>query len=138
MYLLDTNTCSQFLNGRSTSIQERFREHLASELMLCSIMKAELLFGAAKSVHPDRTRVMMRSFFAGYESIPFDDAAAASYGQIRQDLAVAGTPIGPNDLLIAAIAVSRKMILVSHSTREFSRVPDLRVEDWESPVEMPE
>jgi tRNA(fMet)-specific endonuclease VapC len=97
-----------------------------------------MLFGAAKSVHPDRTRVKMRSFFAGYESIPFDDAAAASYGQIRQDLAVAGTPIGPNDLPIAAIAVSRKMILVSHNTREFSRVPGLQVEDWESRSEMPE
>jgi tRNA(fMet)-specific endonuclease VapC len=91
-----------------------------------------MFYGAARSAHPDHTRAVMARFFSGYESLPSDDAAAVSYGQIRQDLAVKGTPVGPNDLLIAAIALSRRMILVSHNIREFSRVPGLLTEDWES------
>ena len=60
-----------------------------------------------------------RAFFAPYESIPFDDPAAAEYGSIRAQLAAAGTPIGPNDLMIAAIARERSLTLVTHNTREF-------------------
>ena len=131
MYLLDTNTCIQFLNGRSLLVEAQFRAHSQNQLKLYSIVKAEMLYGAARSAHPDRTLAFMERFFAGYDSIPFDDAAAASYGRIRQDLAAAGTPIGPNDLLVAAIALSRNLVLVSHNTREFSRVPGLRLEDWE-------
>jgi tRNA(fMet)-specific endonuclease VapC len=131
MYLLDTNTCIQFLNGKSLHVANRLRAHSPSKLKLCSVVKAEMLYGAARSLHPERTRLLMEGFFSHYESFPFDDAAAAFYGSVRQSLAVAGTPIGPNDLLIAAIALSRGMILVSHNTREFSRVRDLVVEDWE-------
>jgi tRNA(fMet)-specific endonuclease VapC len=137
MYLLDTNTCIQFLNGKSLPVANRLRAHAPSQLKLCSVVKAEMLYGAARSLHPERTRLLMEGFFSHYESLPFDDAAAASYGSIRHALAVAGTPIGPNDLLIAAIALSRGMILVSHNTREFSRVPDLVVEDWELPPGAP-
>jgi len=132
MYLLDTNTCIQFLNGTSLLVEAQFRAHSPRQLKLCSIVKAEMLYGAARSAHPDRNLALMERFFSGYESLPFDDAAATSYGRIRRDLASAGTPIGPNDLLIAAIAVSRKLVLVSHNTREFSRVPGLRFEDWET------
>lgn len=131
MYLLDTNTCIQFLNGRSMAVETRFRSHAPFQLKLCAVVKAELLYGAARSSHPDRNRVFMERFFAGYESLPFDDSAAAIYGRIRQELASAGTPIGPNDLLIASIALSRNLVLVTHNTREFSRVNGLRLEDWE-------
>lgn len=110
----------------------QFRTRSQYQLKLCSIVKAEMLYGAARSAHPERTRALMERFFDGYDSLPFDDAAAAAYRRIRQALAAAGTPIGPNDLLIAAIAVSRRLVLVSHNTREFSRVPDLRLEDWET------
>jgi tRNA(fMet)-specific endonuclease VapC len=113
-------------------VEAQFRAHSPDQLKLCSIVKAEMRYGAARSAHPDRNLALMERFFAGYESLPFDDAAATSYGRIRQVLAAAGTPIGPNDLLIAAIAISRTLVLVSHNTREFSRVPDLRLEDWET------
>ena len=132
MYLLDTNTCIRFLNGTSLPVQARFRASSPNLLKLCSLVKAELLYGAAHSSHPHRNLDLMERFFAGYESFPFDDAAAAAYGRIRQDLAAAGTPIGPIDLLIAAVAVSRNLVLVSHNTREFSRVPNLNLEDWEA------
>ena len=66
-------------------------------------------------------------------SLPFDDSAAEEYGRIRAHLANLGTPIGPNDLLIAAIALANKITLVSHNTAEFSRVPGLILEDWQIP-----
>jgi len=69
--------------------------------------------------------------FADFESVFFDDDAARKYGQIRSDLARKGTPIGPNDLMIAAIASVHEAVLVTHNTREFLRVTDLKVEDWE-------
>ncbi len=70
-------------------------------------------------------------FFSPYRSLPFRDEDAREYGLIRACLAKIGQPIGPNDLMIAAIARSAGLTLVTHNTREFSRVPDLRIEDWE-------
>ncbi|MDZ7696616.1 MAG: PIN domain-containing protein [Deltaproteobacteria bacterium] len=64
-------------------------------------------------------------------SVPFDDEAARKYGEIRSDLARKGTPIGPNDLMIAAIALAHESVLITHNTREFKRVVGLKVEDWE-------
>ena len=69
--------------------------------------------------------------FADFESVFFDDDAARKYGEIRSDLARKGTPIGPNDLMIAVIASVHEAVLVTHNTREFERVTGLTVEDWE-------
>src|SRR5580704_157122 len=66
-----------------------------------------------------------------FVSLPFDDRAAEEYGRIRAHLAAAGTPIGPNDLMIAAIALAKQMTLVTQNTTEFSRVPGLALEDWQ-------
>ena len=104
-----------------------------SNIKLCSIVKAELLYGASRSNDATAVLARLETFFAPYESIPFDDAAAAEYGRIRGHLAGAGTPIGPNDVMIAAIARCRQLTLVTHNTREFSRVLGLLIEDWELP-----
>ena len=100
---------------------------------LCSVVKAELLYGASRSNNEVAARTKLELFFAAYESFPFDDLAAVEYGRLRGTLVVAGTPIGPNDLMIAAIALSRQLTLVTHNTRELSRVAGLVIEDWESP-----
>lgn len=97
----------------------------------CSIVKAELLYGALKSARPDRNVGRLRPFFNRFVSLPFDDASAEEYGQIRVALEMAGTPIGSNDLCIAAIARTNDLALVTHNTDEFSRVDELRLEDWE-------
>lgn len=68
--------------------------------------------------------------FQRFVSYPFDDRAAEIYGQIRSKLETAGTPIGPNDLLISAIALSHQLTLITHNTQEFQRVPNLTIEDW--------
>jgi len=131
MFLLDSNTCIQFLNGRSASIQRRLMGTKPSEIKLCSVVKAEMWYGAARSNNVSAAMSRLIAFFTPYESLPFDDVAAVEYGRIRGQLAQAGLPIGANDLMIAAIALGRELTLVTHNTREFSRVSGLSTEDWE-------
>ena len=131
--LLDSNTCIRFLNGQSASIGRKLIATKPLDVKLCSVVKAELLFGASRSNNALAAWTKLELFFAPHESVHFDDAAAVEYGRLRGRLAVAGTPIGPNDLMIAAIALSRQLTLVTHNTREFSRVAGLLIEDWESP-----
>jgi tRNA(fMet)-specific endonuclease VapC len=94
------------------------------------VVKAELLYGAHRSARPDENLRTLDTLFQAFQSVPFDDVAAEHYGRIRAELAAQGTPIGPNDLLIAATALAYNLVLVTHNTREFSRVPGLIVEDW--------
>ena len=131
MYLLDTNVCIKFLNDASQSIEHHFRSRSPSEIAVCSIVKAELLFGARNSQRVDANLQILKRFFAPLQSLPFNDHCADEYGLIRADLAAQGKPIGPNDMLIAAVARAFDSILVTHNTGEFSRVSGLRLDDWE-------
>ena len=130
-YLLDTNTCIKYLNGTSEKIKKKFEAYSSTEMYLCSVVKSELLFGAYKSGNPDKNLLKIKQFFEPFISLPFDDNSANIYGRIRTALEKNGTPIGPNDLLIASIALSYDLILVTHNTREFKRVLGLNIEDWE-------
>ncbi|NMG46022.1 PIN domain-containing protein [Aromatoleum toluvorans] len=131
MYLLDTNVCIRLLNERSPVIQDHFRAHAPADIALCSVVKAELLYGARRSQRMEADLNLLEAFFAPLQSLPFDDACAEHYGRIRADLSGQGRPIGPNDLLIAAIARAHDATLVTHNTGEFGRVAGLRLEDWE-------
>ena len=131
-YLLDTNPCIVYLTGRSENLRRRLDATGDTDVVVCSIVCAELCFGAAKSLDPSKTLRRQQEFLERFQSWPFDDAAARAYGPIRADLERAGTTIGANDLLIASIALANGLILVSHNTGEFSRVPGLAVEDWET------
>lgn len=131
MYLLDTSTCIQLLRGPSSGLLARLRARSPSEIALCAVVKAELLFGARRSQRVAENLALVQRFAAPFVCHPFDDAAAEHYGAIRAELAATGRPVGPNDLLIAAIARSRDLTLVSHDG-EFRRVVGLRVEDWEA------
>ncbi len=132
MYLLDTNVCVRILNGSSPSIARHFSRESPTTVRLCSIVKAELLFGARKSRRVTETLEALHAFFSPLDSFVFDDACAEHYGSIRADLERNGTPIGANDLLIASIARRHDAILVTHNTREFTRVVGLQVVDWEA------
>ncbi len=133
-YLLDTNTCIRHLNQRSQAISERLRRISESDIAVCSVVKAELYFGAMKSRSPQITLLRQQAFVERFVSLPFDDAAAALYGRIRADLEQAGTPIGPNDLMVVAIALANGLVLVTHNIREFTRVASLQIEDWEADI----
>ena len=132
MYLLDPNACIRFRNDSSPRLIERLRHHRPSELSLCSVVKAELFFGARNSSDPARNLRLLQRFFEPLASLPLEDRGAEAYGAIRAELQRSGLTIGANDLFIAAIAVAHDAVLVTHNVREFSRVPGLALEDWEA------
>jgi tRNA(fMet)-specific endonuclease VapC len=119
------------LNPGDNRVKDHFLSADVSRICLCSVVKAELFFGAMKSTRVTENLALLDELFADLTSVPFDDNAARRYGEIRSDLARKGTPIGPNDLMIAAIASIHDLTLVTHNTREFNRVTGLNLEDWE-------
>ena len=131
-YLLDANTCIRLLNSSDEEVTRRFKACQPADIVLCSVVKAELLYGARRSARVEFNLKRLEHFAAPLQSLPFDDRCAHDYGLMRADLAAQGKPIGANDLMIAAIARAHDLILVTHKTGEFSRVVGLRVEDWES------
>ncbi len=131
-YLLDTNICILYLNGTSKSIRKHIETIPPHEIVVCAVVKAELFYGAENSQHPQANLEKQKSFLKHFVSLPFDDRAADVYGRIRAALKKAGTPIGPNDLIIASIAAAHNCILVTHNTKEFKRVAGLEIEDWEA------
>ncbi len=131
-YLLDTNTCIRYLNGRSPGLRARFLTVADEEIAVSSVVKAELFYGAAKSHTAQRSLARQQEFLNRFATFPFDDMAALIYGPMRAKLETAGTPIGGLDMLIAASALSRNLTLVTHKTTEFSRIGGLKLEDWEA------
>ncbi len=131
MFLLDTNVCIHLLNKKSARILRHFQQYSPQQIALCSIVKAELLYGARHSRKVEANLLLLKKFFAPLVSLSFDDRCAEEAGQIRANLAVQGNPIGPNDLLIAAIARAHDAVLVTHNSKEFSRITNLRMVDWE-------
>ncbi len=131
MHLLDTNACIALLNGTSAPLVERLRQSSPSEMCLCSLVKAELLFGARHSARVNDNLRLLDGFFSTFRSLPFDDVAAEHYGAIRHDLEQRGQPIGANDLLIASIALAAQATLVTANVDEFALVIGLQVENWQ-------
>jgi tRNA(fMet)-specific endonuclease VapC len=134
-FLLDTNTCIGWLRQNQPQIVARIQAHAQTDIVLCSVVVGELLFGVERSdpVHRANTGVRVDQLRRQFASLPFDDAAAEQYGRIRADLTGRGLLIGGNDMLIAAIALAKNCILVTHNTAEFSRVAGLVIEDWQVP-----
>jgi tRNA(fMet)-specific endonuclease VapC len=95
------------------------------------VVKAELYFGARKSQRVDHNLRLLEAFMAPMQSLPFNDRCAEEYGVIRAQLSAVGSPIGPNDLMIAATARAYDATLVTNNTREFARVTGLRMVDWQ-------
>ena len=130
--LLDSSTCIALLRGKPQIVTKRFLAADSSELLLCSIVVAELLVGALRSAHPEAEAAKVKEFVAGFPMLGFGIAEAETYARVRHDLERAGMSIGANDLIIAATAVASGLTLVTHNTREFGRVAGLQVEDWEA------
>lgn len=132
MWLLDTNVCIRYLNPRPSPVREQLAAHQANQVLLCDIVKSELYFGAYRSQRPTQNLQILEQFFVQFSSLPFDGRAASICGKLRADLAQKGHPIGPYDVQIAAVALVHEVTLVTHNTKEFSRIPGLRLDDWES------
>jgi tRNA(fMet)-specific endonuclease VapC len=133
-HLLDTNSCAEQLRrGTASTVAARLISTSPGDVVLCSVVVAELLYGAYRSAQQSRNLAQVRAFSSGFASLPFDDRAADEYGELRAQLHRSSSPIGPNDLMIAAIARAHGLTLVTHNTAEFSRVPRLAIEDWQVP-----
>jgi tRNA(fMet)-specific endonuclease VapC len=131
-FLPDTNTCVQILrHGTGSPARARLDAATPGDVVLGSVVVAELLFGALRSRDVAKNLAAVRAFAGGFPSLAFDDLAAEEYARVRADLAAKGTPIGPNDLMIAAIALANRLTTVTHNTVEFSRVASLTLEDWQ-------
>lgn len=131
-YLLDANVCIHLINGTSPTLLARFRQESPASLRLSSIVRSELAFGAQNSSRAAENLRLIAAFWEPFVSLPFDDQGAERYGAIRAELKRQGRLIGANDLFIAATALAFDLTLVTHNTREFSRVPGLRLEDWKA------
>ena len=132
-YLLDTNAViSHLRSGGKSGVSRQLRAVTPADVAVCSVVRAELVYGANRSANPAKNLAQVQTFLAPFTSFPFDDPAADIYGQIRAGLDATGLSIGPNDLMIAAIAVTHGLTLVTHNTAEFGRVPGMRIEDWEA------
>jgi tRNA(fMet)-specific endonuclease VapC len=128
-YLLDTNAVIGFVN-RNSGLRHRIRQEGPAEFGLSALVTHELYFGAFKGLQAGRNLALIEGL--EFEVLPFDDADARLASVIRAQLANQGTPIDPYDVLIAGQALVRDLTVVTHNIREFSRVPGLRVEDWQT------
>lgn len=130
MYLLDTNICIYFMKNQYLLLSQKILSHNPSELRLSAITVFELEYGAEKSSWGSRTREKLAMFLAPFNILPFSPEDTVFAGRLRGYLEKQGTPIGPYDVQIAAQALSRGYTLLTHNVGEFSRVPNLKVEDW--------
>jgi tRNA(fMet)-specific endonuclease VapC len=136
MICLDTNAVIVVLNDRASPVRARIDAAIGAGLTfaISSVVLFELRYGVAKSARPERNARRIADFLAGpIEVLPFEPADADEAGEIRATLERAGTPIGPYDVLVAAQARRRDALLVTANTREFARVPRLKLEDWTMP-----
>lgn len=132
-YLLDSNVLISLLRPRSAPpILARLEKLAEDDAVVCSVVRVELVAGALRSRDPDRSLAKVRELLEDFDSLSLDDSAADHAGRTRADLESKGTLIGPNDLLIAGIALANRVTLVTHNVAEFGRVSGLAIEDWES------
>lgn len=129
-YMLDTNICIYLIKNRSDQLLHRMRGLHTGEVGVSIVTVAELQYGVSKSQHKERNQVALEAFLLPLEIADFSVDSTVAYGEIRADLEKQGRPIGPLDTLIAAHARSLDVLLITNNTREFARVPGLRVEDW--------
>ncbi|MCH8961789.1 MAG: type II toxin-antitoxin system VapC family toxin [Bacteroidetes bacterium] len=130
--LLDTNICIYLIKRRPQEVRERFERYAVGEVGLSSITVSELQYGVEKSRRVEQNRAALMQFLLPLVIADFDYESAVVYGRVRAELERLGTPMGPLDTLIAAHALSLDVTLVTNNEREFSRVSDLRVENWVS------
>ncbi len=128
-YLLDTNIVIFVLKDRNGIAATRLAKEMPGDVVSCAVVEAELYHGATKYGAADRRLSALDGFLAPYRSLAFDSACVPNYARIRDELERAGTIIGGNDLLIAAITLTYDLTLVTHNSNEFNRVRGLRVED---------
>jgi tRNA(fMet)-specific endonuclease VapC len=128
-YLLDTNICIALMNG-DRAVEKRLLALHPQDVCTSVVVRAELSFGALSSGRPAANARRLKALWTDLRCLPVDDDVADEYGSIRAELKRLGTPVGPNDLFIAATARAHRMTLVTRNLRELSNVPNLLLESW--------
>ena len=132
-YLLDTNICIYVINEKPKHVLKRFEQHPVQQFGISSITHAELQYGVAKSKHKKINQTALDEFLLPLSILPFQGTKlVACYADIGTFLESKGETIGPLDTLIAAHALTFNLTLVSNNTKEFSRIPKLKCENWAS------
>jgi tRNA(fMet)-specific endonuclease VapC len=126
-FILDTDICIFAIRNRC-GVLERLLQESPDDIAVSAMTEAELTYGAIKSGQPDRARPQVAAFLEPFLVLPFDSAAARKHAEIR--FAIRSSPIGERDMVTAAVAVANRLVLVTHNTREFSRIEGLTQEDW--------
>ena len=130
LFLLDTNICIYLIKNRPPVVLEKFKRHPPSEVSISTITLFELEYGAEKSNRKQQSQTALKKFLSPLDIVDLDQAAANEAAVIRAQREKKGTPIGPYDILIAGLARSRSMTLVTTNTKEFSRIDSLFLENW--------
>ena len=128
-YMLDTNIVIYTMKNKPEVVRAAFKKHYG-QMCISSVTYMELVYGAERSANPEKNLKALEGFVARMDLLAFDNSAAVHSGQIRAELALKGTPIGPYDQMIAGHARSQGLIVVTSNTKEFDRVTALRVENW--------
>lgn len=128
--MLDTNICIAIIKQKSKDILQKFGAYHVGDICISSVTLAELRYGVAKSEFQEKNQAALDEFVLPLEVVSFDERAALYYGTLRATLEKLGTPIGSLDTMIGAHALSLNLTLVTNNTKEFNRIPSLKVIDW--------
>ena len=129
-YLIDTNICIYVMNKKPFEVIDKFKNTEIGQIGISSITVSELNYGVAKSKRQKQNAQRLEEFLTPFEILPYDETASKYYGIIRYQLESEGKVIGPLDMLIAAHALSKDLILVTNNEKEFLRIKSLKVENW--------
>ncbi len=129
-YMLDTNICVYLIKKKPENVLRNLQSNIGDGVAVSAITLAELIHGVEASAYPEQNTFALNQFLAIVDIMPFDDEAAAEYGKICATLRRQGTPIGVMDMLIAAHAKAKGLIIVTNNVREFERVEGLELENW--------
>lgn len=132
-YLLDTNICVALIRHRLPTVLQHITNRHLADICLSTITIAELQYGVHKSSKVSQNQYALDQFLIPFSFLEFDTSAAQAYGSLRVMLESQGTPIGSLDMLLAAQAIAHSLILVTNNTKEFSRIPQITLEDWTKP-----
>lgn len=130
MYLLDTNICIYAIKNKPIPVLERIKENSRFGIYISSLTIAELEYGIENSNRVEENRVSLIKFLSIFNILSFDDSDAIPYGKLKSKLKKEGNIIGPIDMLLAAQALSKDLILVTNNTNEFERIENLKLENW--------
>jgi tRNA(fMet)-specific endonuclease VapC len=129
IYLLDTDTCIYWLKN-ITSVRDKIQQIGWESICICNITVAELYFGAYNSQKVAENLTRAENFIQNIEVIPLDNNAVKKFGELKAELRKTGQPVADFDLLIASIALTKAYTLVTNNTRHYSRISELKLENW--------